>query len=347
MEWQDEHGLRYAASAASGPGPRARVHARDGVRAYGGTWGSTVRLLIGRAAAAGTLLVAAAVAALVATILVTAFLLYAYLLPEAGYRQAVSAAPVRERAVLLTSDAGGPDQDMSILDSQARTLFSAGLAGVPLRVYAGGQSSGQRLPDDLVDAGENGAYAVVGFLADVPAHARLVDGAWPRAVPADRPAEVALPSAVARAWGVAVGDTIPVTDDVLNQERPVVVCGVWEPLDPAEPYWQLLGGVMTETDRWGPLVVHPDEFDARYRRLATLEWLAVPDPAELARAGLDRAVSAVEQLRAELSRGRTAGYAELGESARCTPTSAGWRAGWRRRPWSTGPAWCSRPPCSR
>ena len=181
-----------------------------------------MRLLVGRAATAGNLLVAAAAATLAATVVLTAFLLYAYLLPDAGYRRAVAEAPVLERTVLLTSAAGDSDLDRPALDRSARDLFSAGLAGVPLRVYAGGETSGQRLPDELpgVEPGEHGAYAVVGFLTDVRAHAQLVDGAWPRPVPAGRPAEVALPSEVAEAWEVSVGDTILVADELFDEERP-------------------------------------------------------------------------------------------------------------------------------
>ena len=277
-----------------------------------------MRLLTARAATAGALLVAASTAALAATVVLTGFILYAYLLPDAGYRQAVADAPVLERALLLTSAAGDPDLDRSAVDGAARDLFSAGLAGAPLRVYAGGESIGQRLPDDLpgVDPGQHGAYAVVGFLTDVQAHARLVDGAWPRPVPSGRPAEVALPSEVAEAWEVSVGDRVRLTDEVFDEERPVVVAGVWAPREPADPYWQLLGGVTAELDRWGPLVVHPDEFDARYRRLATLEWLAVPDPAALANAGLTRAASEVETLRAELGRRRDAGTDQFSGTGR-------------------------------
>jgi hypothetical protein len=283
----------------------------------GAGW-SMMRPLMARAATAGNLLVAAAVATLAATVVLTAFLLYANLLPDAGYRRAVADAPVPERTVLLTSAAGKTERDRLALDRAARDLFSGGLAGVPLRVYAGGETAAQRLPDELpgVDPGEHGAYAVVGFLTDVRAHAQLTDGAWPRPVPSGRPAEVALPSEVAEAWEVSVGDTIPVTDDVFDEERPVVVAGVWEPREPTDPYWQLLGGVTAELDRWGPLVVHPDEFGARYQRLATLEWLAVPDPAALARAGLARAASGVEELRAELARGRGTGSGGLAETAR-------------------------------
>jgi hypothetical protein len=278
-----------------------------------------VRLVLPRAAAASTLLVAAAAAALVATVLLTAFVQYAYLLPQAGVRQAVADASALERSVMLTAGSGGSGEDVAARDRAARELFSVGLAGVPLTVYGGGAAISQRLPDDLsgVDAGAEGAYALVGFLEGLEEHAELVAGAWPQPVGEDEPAQVALPRQVAEDLGLSVGDRVEIVDEVADLDRPVVVSGVWEARDHSQAYWALLGGISTGTGQvWGPFVVHPDEYLARYRRLGTLEWLAVADPGDLARAGMPAVAAAVADLRGRLQDVRDRSDSPLDETAR-------------------------------
>src|SRR5690606_19456078 len=201
----------------------------------------------------------------------------------------------------------------------ARELFAGGLAGVPLTVYGGGAAISQRLPDDLpgVDAGAEGAYALVGFLGELEEHADLVAGAWPRAVEEDEPAQAALPREVAEDLGLSVGDRVTIVDEVRDLDRPVVVTGVWEARDPSQAYWALLGGISTGTGQvWGPFVVHPDEYLARYQRLGTLEWIAVADPGDLARAGMPEGAAAVGDLRDLLRRLRDQPDSPLDEAAR-------------------------------
>src|SRR5690606_11946212 len=201
----------------------------------------------------------------------------------------------------------------------ARELFAAGLAGVPLTVYGGGASIGQRLPDDLtgVDAGADGAYALVGFLGGLEEHADLVAGAWPQVVEEDEPAQAALPREVADALGLSVGDRVEIVDEVRDLDRPVVVTGVWEARDPSHAYWALLGGISTGTGQvWGPFVVHPDEYLARYQRLGTLEWIAVAEPGDLARAGMPEVAAAVADLRNRVQRVREQPDSPLDETTR-------------------------------
>ena len=277
-----------------------------------------MRLVLPRAVAAHTLLAAAAAAALVATVLLTAFLQYAYLLPQAGVRQAVADAPALERSVVLSSSIGRGEDEPAARDRAARALFAGGIAGVPLQVHAGGYGIGQRLPDELagIDPGPHGAYAVVGFLSELPDHARLVSGAWPEPVPPDRPAQVGLPVEVASALELSVGDTVAIVDEVVDEDRPVEVAAVFEPRNPTEAYWQLMGGTTTgEDDLWGPFVVPEAEFTDRYQR-GTLEWVAAADPGALARAGMPEVAAAATALRQELVRARDREGAALDETAR-------------------------------
>jgi predicted lysophospholipase L1 biosynthesis ABC-type transport system permease subunit len=264
-----------------------------------------MRLVFPRALAARTLLVAAAVAALVTTVLLTAFLQYAYLLPQAGVRQAVSDAPALERSVLLTSSAGRTADELTARDQAARDLFGAGLAGVPLAVYSGGYGISQRLPDDLpgVEPGPHGVYAVVSFLPELAEHVELVAGDWPRPVGVDEPAQAVLPADVAATLELSVGDQVPIMDEIVDEARPVEVVGLWQPLNPDDAYWLLAAGPISQGG-WGPFVVHRDEFTTRYQRLATLEWVAVADPAALARAGMPEVAAGTRALHGELERRR-------------------------------------------
>jgi hypothetical protein len=256
----------------------------------GGGWWAGRTLVLARVAAARTLLVAAGLAATVATVLLTAFLLYAQLLPVAGARAAIIDAPPHERTLRVTGSALQTPDELAARDAAVRELFAggpgsapgrSGLAGVPLAVSASGYASGQELPAGLVP---DGGSAVVGFATNLPEHAELAGGGrWPEPVPAGEPVQATLPVPVADALGVAVGETVDIVDARLGERvvAPVAVVGVWTPVDPADPYWQHLA-VPVERGGWGPFVVHEDEFVARYQLLATLEWLAVPDPAELA-----------------------------------------------------------------
>jgi hypothetical protein len=244
-------------------------------------------------------LVAAAFAATVTTVLLTAFLLYAQLLPVAGVRAAVADAPVEERTILVTAGAERTPEELAARDAAIRDVFAGGLAGAPLAVSVAGYASGQELPAGL--APDEGS-AVVAFLTDLPEHATPVDGAWPEPVPADQPAQAAVPAAVAEELGLSVGDEVAIVDvRTEDQPAPVVVVGTWEPVDPADPYWRLAAAPV-ELGGWGPFVVHADEFVARYQILGSVEWLAVPDPGQLAEAGIGAVAADYRRLAAELGR---------------------------------------------
>lgn len=277
-----------------------------------------MRLVGPRALAARALLVAASAAALVTAVLLTAFLLYAYLLPQAGVRQAVADAPAPERSVVLSTSAGSTAEDLAVQEAAARDVFSGGLAGAPLEVHTSGYGTSQRLPDDLpgVDPGIHGAYAMIGFASGLVERAELLDGQWPTPVAGDEPAEAALPAEVAQAWQVSVGDTVAIVDEIADEDRPIVVTAIWEPRDPTDPHWQLLGGMNAEEDLWGPVVVHRDAFVQRYQQLGTLEWLAVAEPAALADAGMEPVAVAARELRTDLRETRDDGDSVFSEGAR-------------------------------
>jgi hypothetical protein len=252
-----------------------------------------MRLVLSRAAAARTLLVAAALAAVASTVLLTAFVLYAELLPVAATRAAITAADPVERTLLARSGAG----ELAGQDTLVRELLGHGLPGGPAPVFAAGYASGQELPPDLAP---DDASPVVGFLTDLPDHAELVAGVWPEPVADGAPVQAAVPVPVAAALGLSVGDQVAMVDSrTEDRPAPVLVVGVWEPVDPADPYWRLLSAPINRGG-WGPFVVPREDFVTRYRLLASLEWLAAPDPARLAAAGMGVVAADYQELEREL-----------------------------------------------
>ena len=257
-------------------------------------------LVFRRARTSRTLLVAAAITALLTTTLLTAFLQYAQLLPDAGTRAAVAAVPLPERSVKVVGGSSAQDHAAEAAEKADHVVrrFRDGIAGMPVTVSDGGYAIGQRLPDQFGGTPPrlDGTYAVIAFLGGLPDHATLTAGAWPRRVPADEPAQVALPSGVAETLRVRVGDRLPIVDRRTSTDQPVVVSGLWTPRDPGEPYWQLAADPVT-AGGYGPMVVDRDEFMDRYLGLSTLEWVAAPAPSAVVTADLGAVAQAVDDLR--------------------------------------------------
>lgn len=267
-----------------------------------------MRLVAPRLTSARMLLLAAASAALVSTVLLTAFLQYAYLLPTAGVRAAVIASPANEHALVLNSAAGRSVSDLAVRERVADELFGTGIAGVDLRVHAGGHAISQQLP------GHGDTDAVVAYLTELPAHADLVDGSWPEpgatGGAAEVPVQATLPAAVADRLELVIGEALTVHDGRLGEDRPVVLVGTWEPHDPGDAYWRLASAPL-DRGGVGPFVLHRDDFAEHYLRLANLEWVAVPDLERLTEVGLHSVLAGYDRMLEELPRLR----AETGEQS--------------------------------
>ncbi len=246
------------------------------------------------------LLAAAGITAVLSATLLTAFLQYAQLLPDAGTRAAVETVPVAERSVKVV---GGAAADDHAAEAQQRAryvqdAFHGGLGGMPVTISSGGYAIGQRLPDGYHSTPTriDGTYATVAFLDGLAEHADLTEGSWPQPVPASQPAQVALPARVASLLQLRLGDEIPITDRRTNEARPVVLVGQFTARNPGEPYWQLAADPVIQGG-YGPMVVHHDEFIARYLGLSTLEWVAAPTATDITHADLLAVADAVSTLR--------------------------------------------------
>jgi hypothetical protein len=239
-------------------------------------------LVLRRARAARSLLVAATGVTLIATTLLTSLVGYSRAVTAAGVRDAVASATVDERSVLVRGSAGRNAGELAQRDSALRAQLADGLGGRSVTVSGAGYATGRQFSgptgDAVPDSG-GAVFASVVFLERLPEHAELAAGAWPR--PGAKETEAALAEPVAGILRVGVGDRLPVTDRVTGRVSRLLVTGLWHPRDPADPYWQLApdvaAGVSPQSATYGPVVVDRADFDARFLRSASAGWLVRPD----------------------------------------------------------------------
>ncbi|MGW0433108.1 FtsX-like permease family protein [Micromonospora sp. NPDC003197] len=237
-----------------------------------------MRLVLRRARQARGLLLAAGVAAAVATVLVTGLASYNQQAIEAGQRNVVQAAPAAERSLLISGSSGRTPADFAGRDTAVRARFTAGLGGQPTTVTAARYGTGRELTGDLgAAAPSNGepVFAAMVTLEGLPEHAELLAGTWP--APGGTPMQVALPERVAAGLGLTVGSRIPLTDRATKQASEVVVAGIWQPRDVQDPYWLLAPDAVSSSIAYGPFVLDPADFARTFTGTTSVSWLVEPD----------------------------------------------------------------------
>ncbi|MGH3739461.1 MAG: FtsX-like permease family protein, partial [Micromonosporaceae bacterium] len=276
-----------------------------------------------RARRARGLLAAAATATLLATVLLTGLGVYAGQVLDAATRAAVAAAPAEERTILVS----GSGSDTEELDAAVRDAVGDGLHGLPTGITRASRAAGWSLPAGLGDArpdADGVLYASVMRLDDLPDHAHLVSGEWPAATGPAAPGPAAtgpptvLAEPVARLLGLKAGDQLTLTDRGARRPLVVRVSGVWQPDDPADPYWRLVPelttGALPGTATYGPLVVHRDAFARHFAALASPDWLLTPRLSEISADELPALRAASDALIARLDRDkRLDARTDLGE----------------------------------
>lgn len=227
-----------------------------------------------------------------ATTLLASGVLYGDAVAVGSLRAAVRAAPLAQQEVLVESSLT-PAQVLSA-DGPVRADLRAGL-GPP-----GGEVALQARSSSLVPVGTPVGSAaqhltLLESASDVPAHAALTAGRWPR--PGRTPLEAAVPAAAARALGLTIGDQVPLADASRPGANPdsamvtLTVVGLYRP-DAADPYWagdplDVSGAATISGGRFrGPFLVDqadllaPGRFsslDARWRAIPSLETLTAND----------------------------------------------------------------------
>ncbi|GIJ29140.1 hypothetical protein Vqi01_43020 [Micromonospora qiuiae] len=240
------------------------------------------------------LLLAAAGAALVATVALTGLAAYNRDVVDSGTRHVLAAATGEERSILVRASAGRTGEVLRERDTALREQVEVDLDGLTARVTAAGYAAGRQLRGDTGEAVADRTgtiYASVMFLDDLPAHARLTAGAWPQAGAAQP--QTALAAAAAATLRVGVGDRIPITDGLTDRVTEVTVVGVFTPVDPDDAYWRLAPeaatGAMPQAATYGPLTVHRDDFVRHFLANASAGWLVEPDLSGISTTGaLDR-----------------------------------------------------------
>ncbi|MFY1576563.1 FtsX-like permease family protein [Verrucosispora sp. WMMD703] len=260
-----------------------------------------MRFALRRARATRGLLLAAAGAALVATVALAGLAAYSRDVVDSGTRNVLTAATAEERSILVRASAGRTAEALRDRDDALRKQVAADLAGLPARVSTAGYAAGRQLRGDTGDAvaDRSGAtYASVMFLDDLPAHARLTAGSWPQT--GAGPVQTAIAEVAATTLRVGVGDRIPITDGLSGQVTEVVVTGVFTPVDPDSAYWRLAPetttGSLPQAATYGPMTVSRDDFDTHFLANASAGWLVEPDLAGVGPTALDRLADAAGRI---------------------------------------------------
>ncbi|GIJ76415.1 FtsX-like permease family protein [Micromonospora phaseoli] len=277
-----------------------------------------MRLALRRARATRGLLLAAAGAALVATVALTGLAAYNRDVVDSGTRNVLSEATAGERSILVRAAAGRTGEALRERDTALRERVSADLGGLPAQVTTAGYAAGRQLRGDTGDAVPDRTgttYASVMFLDDLPEHASLTSGSWPEA--GASPAQTAVAEAAATVLRVGVGDRIPITDGLSGRVTEVTVTGLFTPVDPDGTYWRLAPeaatGSQPQTATYGPLTVQREDFVTHFLANASAGWLVEPDLAGVSSPALDQLADAAARITTS-----TPAEAGLGDSAVAT-----------------------------
>lgn len=239
-----------------------------------------MKLVWRRAYEARGLLAAAAVAALVAVALVTGLSDYNQRAIDAGQRAMLAAAPAAERSLLISGSGGRDTAEAAARDRAVRDGFAGGLGGATVVVSAARHGTGRELTGDLGAArtDDDPIFADLATLDDLAGRAELVGGTWP--VAGANPTQVTVPERVAGALRLTPGTRVPMTDRSSGRAADVVVSGIFRPLDPTAPYWQLtpgVGGTGDDDDSYGPFALDPADFARTFPGSTSVSWVVEPD----------------------------------------------------------------------
>ena len=182
----------------------------------------------------------------------------------AGLRRTLADSPPAETTVQVALY--GTPAEVSAVDRDVQSDLQAALAPLAASIARDGRGSATLAIPAAADSTQDD-HAVLGFLDELPAHARLVDGAWPAAsASAAEPLQVVLLDAAASALQMSVGEQLDLSAPGIDGPTavPVQLVGVFAIDDPADPYWyadeQLTTGVvMGGGDRViGPFLTAPE-----------------------------------------------------------------------------------------
>jgi FtsX-like permease family len=255
--------------------------------------------LVLRRARSQRLVVAAAFGTiLLATTVLSALTVYSSSVTDEGVDRVLAAAPFATTGTRVSAFLGA--DELGSTDREVRnTVARAYGSDIDMAIYASGRSSAYARAGEV--NGTSPDLIGFGFYDGIEDHARLVGGgSWPRGSD-DGPIEAAIPAAAAEPLHVRLGSELEIANRVTKKRLTVVITGLFEPLEPAEPFWNgdqlvLTGRQQLAFRTFGPLVVTRQAFLDSLHDDATALWLADPDLTESNNIDLAALGSRIEEL---------------------------------------------------
>ena len=222
------------------------------------------------------------VGCLMLSVLVTSALVSALL---SFYSAALPATVTRELDaskamwVAINDQVSGPPASLTkLVSTKMRTAFGS----LPRQQYEAIWSDELAMPA-VHPSGDIPAVEAAS-IPDIARYARLTSGSWPGAARAGQPVPAALPAAAAADLKVGTGSLLSLHYVGSSAAVRLKISGLFRPLHPAAPYWQLnqigpagvarSGGFAS----YGPAVVSPAAFGPGYASAASPSSAGDPDP---------------------------------------------------------------------
>jgi hypothetical protein len=240
-------------------------------------------LVVKRTRADWLIVAAAALIILLATTLLSAGLIYAGAVSEAGLRRTLHDAPVRDANVEITARVSR--DAATTTDQRIRAEIATTFGAVGASVVRAGESDSFQLPDQL-GAADLTNLTTLAFYDDVAKHATLVSGSWPQdaTAAADGSVAVAISEPTAALLVLSFCQQLALTGrQDASLHVPVTIAGIFRLDDPTDPYWwdssQLIDGLseVASYRTYGPMLTDPSVFfDRAVKSGAQLHWYAFP-----------------------------------------------------------------------
>ncbi|MFH8517778.1 FtsX-like permease family protein [Streptomyces gelaticus] len=233
------------------------------------------------------LLSAALLAVLLTTSVLAALTAFSGSVGDAALRQALTHRSAAAASLVMSAQVAPAQRDAA--DAIARQAAREAFDGLPVTVRTLETSGAYALPRELrPPQARDGEPDLTHFASIDRSRVRITAGRMPAAADGKRggksagPVQVALPRQAAESLGLKPGSRVTVTDRLTDKPLRVLVTGVYEASDPADPYWQLdeLGGRGVRKlafTTYGPLLTGPGRGGSGRISSGTVSWLASAD----------------------------------------------------------------------
>ncbi|MFJ9318420.1 FtsX-like permease family protein [Streptomyces globisporus] len=228
------------------------------------------------------LLSAAVLAVLLTTSVLAALTAFSGSVGDAALRHTLTHRSAASAALVVSASVD--HEQRAEADEAVRKASLDAFDGLPVTVGKLESSGSYALPRSLQDpAARRGEPDLTHFAALDRDRVRITEGRAPAASDGTGPVQVALPVVAAEALKLKPGARLTVTDRLRDDKKQrVLVTGVYEAADRADPYWQLdpLGGRGVRKlafTTYGPLLTDPSVLASGALGGGQTSWLAAAD----------------------------------------------------------------------